>query len=117
MVQGAPPPLAPLRPQNQAGLFVVWVVAGVGLKSHKTSVELGDSFCYPSKEEQVADSGYCQQSRVYSGCCASALAFPQCPRQWQRRNVSPRKYLGFSSNSCCLCAEDMQEKGLDLLLK
>lgn len=33
------------------------------------------------------------------------------------RNVSSGKYLGFYSNSCCLCAEDMQEKGLDLLSK
>lgn len=33
------------------------------------------------------------------------------------RNVSPRKYLGFSSKSYCLYAKDMQEKGLDLLSK
>lgn len=68
-------------------MSVVWVVAGVGLKSWNVELlsvwRLGN--CCPGKEEQAADSGSCQQSKVYSGCCTSAVAFPH--------NSAEQKYV------------------------
>lgn len=84
-----------------------------GLKKldHETSVELGGSVCAALGKKSK------WQVQGTASSWAERSCISQCPQQWQMRNTSGRKYLGFSSNSCCLYAEDMQKKGLDLLSK
>lgn len=71
---------------------------------HETSVELGGSVCAALGKKSK------WQVQGTASSWAECSCISQCPQQWQMRNTSGGKYLGFSSNSWCLCAEDKQKK-------
>lgn len=100
------PPYQPLQGlRAKAGLCsVACGMCGPEKLDHETSVELGGSVCAALGKKSK------WQVQGTASSWAECSCISQCPQQWQMRNTSGRKYLGFSSNSCCLCAEDIQKK-------
>lgn len=88
-----------------------WALGNVGYGrcgaktlDHETSVELGGPVCAALGKKSK------WQVQGTASSWAECSCISHCPQHWQMRNTSGRKYLGFSSKSCCLCAEDMQKK-------
>lgn len=60
------------------------------------------------KKSKWQTQGAASRAKLTAAVAQVLLHFPTTA---QRRNMSPGKYRGFSSSSCCLNAEDMPEKG------
>lgn len=101
-----------------------WAICGVGQGrrgpeklDHATCVSLETWFLLPWERRAHGRFRVQPAEQSLQWLLGKCSCISLCPQQWQTGNTSRRKYLGFSSNSCCLCVEDMQRKGLDLLSK
>lgn len=111
---------APSRVRSQAGLFAAWVVVGVGLKSWtmKLLSNLETQFLLPWERRASGRSRVLPAEQSLHWLLGKHSSISPVPMTVADETHVMWKIFGvFFSNSCCLCAEDMEEKGLDLLSK